>query len=224
MNLFGLEQLFINLITFFAHFFNDSYGFSIIFMTLIIRLLLLPLFIKQEKQQMETQEKIKKIQPILAKLQAKLKKAKNNEEMLAIKMEMQNVYKEHNISVMSMGFLPAIIQMPFFFGFYSAIKNSVPISQHHFLWFSLGSKDVIISLIVGILYIILTLIMNKIQKASNNQENTTQQHNLAFILPAVMTIFAFNVTSGSCLYLASGALFMIVFKLITLLFKKSNPS
>lgn len=86
-----------------------AFGFSIIFMTIIIRLLLQPFFLKQAKmaKQMES------LKPKLDAIQAKYKNdAKKLQE------EQMKLYKDENINPAS-GCLFALIQMPVFIGLYN---------------------------------------------------------------------------------------------------------
>ncbi|MDF2884945.1 MAG: yidC, partial [Clostridiaceae bacterium] len=87
-----------------------SYVLSVLLLTLIIRLLILPLNIKSMKSTAKMQE----IQPELKKIQTKYK---NNPEKL--QQETVKLYKENNVS-MTGGCLPMIIQMPILFALYGA--------------------------------------------------------------------------------------------------------
>ncbi|MDU5413136.1 MAG: membrane protein insertase YidC, partial [Clostridium perfringens] len=85
-----------------------GYVITIFLLTLLVRLILLPLNIKQTRSQQKMQE----IQPEIAKLQ---KKYKNNPEKA--QQEMMKLYKENNVNPMS-GCLPLLIQMPILFALY----------------------------------------------------------------------------------------------------------
>lgn len=85
-----------------------SYVVAVFLLTLLVRLLVLPLNIKQMKSQAAMQE----IQPEIAKLQ---KKYKNNPEKA--NQEMMKLYKEYKVNPMS-GCLPLLIQMPILFALY----------------------------------------------------------------------------------------------------------
>ncbi len=90
-----------------------NYGAALILFTVIVRLILLPLAVKQQKSMMETQ----KIQPELAKIREKYKndKQKLNDEMM-------NLYKEHNVNPAG-GCLPLLIQFPIIIGLFSVIRQ-----------------------------------------------------------------------------------------------------
>lgn len=90
-----------------------NYGLAIILFTLLIKVILLPLGVKQQK----SMAKIQKLQPIISDLQ---KKYKNDQERL--NMELVKVYKDNNASPMG-GCLPLLIQLPILFGLINVIYN-----------------------------------------------------------------------------------------------------
>lgn len=105
-NLFGyLLQFFYNIV--------NNYGLAIILFTVIIKLLLLPLSIKQQKTTKKTAE-----------LQEKMKvlqfKYKNDPEKM--NQEMMNLYKNENMSPFS-GCLTAIVQMVLLFAIFYLVRS-----------------------------------------------------------------------------------------------------
>jgi YidC/Oxa1 family membrane protein insertase len=92
-----------------------NYGLAIILLTVAVRVLLLPLSIKQTRSMREMQ----RIQPEVKKIQAKHKgdRQKMNEEMMAL-------YKEHGVNPFG-GCLPLLMQFPVFIALYRLI--SVPL-------------------------------------------------------------------------------------------------
>jgi len=82
--------------------FTHNYGFAIILLTILIRVILYPLMQKQ----MVSMREMQKIQPLMKAVQEKYKNDKErlNKELMAL-------YKEHKVNPMS-GCLPLLIQMP----------------------------------------------------------------------------------------------------------------
>lgn len=91
----------------------QNYGITLIVVTILIKLLTLPLTIKSQKSMAKTQL----IQPELLKLQEKYK---NDKEKLSI--EMQKLYTKHGVNPMG-GCLPLILQMFILFGFIGVVYN-----------------------------------------------------------------------------------------------------
>jgi YidC/Oxa1 family membrane protein insertase len=90
-----------------------SFGLSIILLTVAVRVVLLPLSIKQTRSMREMQ----RIQPEVKKLQAKYKgnRQKLNEEMMKL-------YKEHNVNPFG-GCLPLVMQFPVLIGLFYVIRS-----------------------------------------------------------------------------------------------------
>ncbi len=93
--------------------FVGSYGFGIIILTIIIRLLLWPLGVSQQRSMRAMQ----KLQPKLKALQDRYK---SDPQMLQRKM--MEFYKEHKFNPMA-GCLPMLIQLPVFILLYSALMS-----------------------------------------------------------------------------------------------------
>lgn len=118
-NSFGL--LFARGIVFFSDLGLDSLGVGIIIMTIIIRLLIMPLYAKQIK----SQEEMKKIQPKVDKINKKYENKTSQEDKLKKNQEIQTLYKEEGINPLA-GCLPLFIQMPILFVFYDSLNYLVP--------------------------------------------------------------------------------------------------
>ena len=99
----------------FFHNIAGSYGMAIILFTVFIKLLLLPLNIKQHKSLSKTQ----KIQPYLAQLQ---KKYGNDKEKL--NQETMKLYSKYGINPMG-GCLPTVVQLPIIMALYWVIKKPI---------------------------------------------------------------------------------------------------
>jgi YidC/Oxa1 family membrane protein insertase len=97
-----------------------SYGTAIILLTLAVRILILPLSIKQTRMMRESQNEMQRVQPQIKKLQAKYKdnRQKLNEEMM-------KVYKEHGVNPLApaRGCLPLLLQMPVFIGLFYVVRE-----------------------------------------------------------------------------------------------------
>lgn len=91
----------------------SAYAISIIITTVIFKLILLPLTLKQTKS-------MKDMQVIQPKMKALQEKYKNDKETLNIKT--MELYKEHNVNPLG-GCLPLIIQMPIIIAFFSLLRE-----------------------------------------------------------------------------------------------------
>jgi YidC/Oxa1 family membrane protein insertase len=188
---------------------TQSYWFSIVLLTIAVRILLIPLTVKQVKSTRVMQE----LAPEIKKLQAKHKndKTKLNEEMMAL-------YKERGFNPMA-GCWPLLAQMPFFFALYQVIYRAqiagepnvllgktffgVPLEQH---WLQLQGWDKLFSA-AGITILILTTTMSLTTYISQRQlmnkqtaQVNPQQQTIMRIMPLMFFVFAVNVPLAVIIY------------------------
>ena len=101
---------------------GPAWAFSIVLLTVTVRLLLFPLFVKQIKSQRRMQElapKIKELQKL----------HKGDRETL--NTEMMKLYKENNANPIS-GCLPLLLQLPVFFALFTVIREFEPGARARF--------------------------------------------------------------------------------------------
>jgi YidC/Oxa1 family membrane protein insertase len=94
---------------------TSNFGWAVIIFTVLVRIVLLPLMVKQQKSMANMQ----KIQPKLNEIQKKYQNDKNK-----LNEEMMKLYKEHDVNPMG-GCLPLIIQMPILIAVYGVIQNPI---------------------------------------------------------------------------------------------------
>jgi len=169
-----------------------NWGFSIIILTILIKIIFFPLTYSSTKSMAKMQE----LQPKIKALKAKYKKAKQdigqrrkmNEETMAL-------YKEHGVNPAG-GCLPMLIQMPIFWGFFRLLVVSIEFRHSPWmLWISdLSVKDpfYVTPILMGITQFIS-------QKMTPTSADPTQQR-MMLIMPVIMTIFFMNFQSGLVLY------------------------
>ncbi|OOB77134.1 MAG: hypothetical protein BEN18_11385 [Epulopiscium sp. Nuni2H_MBin001] len=93
-------------------------GFAIILFTLVSRLLMTPLQIKQQR----TTRTMGKLQPELQKIQKKYAGKKDQASQLQQSQEMQALYKKYNINPLA-GCLPLLIQLPLIYAVYAVLRQ-----------------------------------------------------------------------------------------------------
>lgn len=187
------------LITYFANLFGD-YGLSIIVVTLLIRLLILPLMIKQ----MQNTKAMQALQPEMQKLKEK-HSSKDAKTQQKLQQETMQLFQTHNVNPLA-GCLPILIQMPILIGFFHAITRTEEIANHTFLWFDLGTRDPYFAL--PIIAGVTTFIQQKMMMAGSANQNP-QMAMMLWIMPIMIVIFAINFPAALSLYWVVGNLFMI---------------
>ncbi|MFG6496208.1 membrane protein insertase YidC [Fictibacillus sp. UD] len=135
-----------------ADLFNGSYGLAVITITLGLRIILFPLFIKQAKQQKETNHKLELIKPELEGLKEKYRDRKKPEEIKKHQEEMVQLYGKYKINPFSTGCLPMLIQLPIVMGMYWAVIELAKVSNHYFLMFNFTETSIVLALIAGFIY------------------------------------------------------------------------
>lgn len=194
-----------NFIYFLAEVDGGSFGVAIILITIIIRLVLMPLMLKQYKSQQLMKVKMANLKPEMDSIQEKLKNTKDAKEQKVLQLEMMNLYRKHNVNPLSMGCLPLIIQMPILMALYYAISHSTEIATHSFLWFNLGQPDVFITLIAGLIY----YLQFKVSQINLSMEQQKQMRIMGMLSPIMIMVFSFTAPAALPLYWCVGGLFLI---------------
>ena len=102
--------------TFLAPSSGPAWGLSIVLLTVCVRLLLFPLFVKQIKSQRRMQELAPKIKEL---------QARHKGDRETLNTELMKLYKDNNANPIS-GCLPLILQLPVFFALFSTINEFRP--------------------------------------------------------------------------------------------------
>ncbi|GGE38235.1 membrane protein insertase YidC 1 [Pullulanibacillus camelliae] len=189
-----------------ASLFAGDYGLAIIVITLVIRLALSPLMIRQYVNQNKMKEKMAALKPELDAIQKQIKETKDQQKQRELQQEMMGLYSKHGVNPLSMGCLPLVIQMPILMAFYYAIRSSSEIASHHFLWFSLGSPDVFLTLIAGAVYFLQFKVSQSFMP--NPQQGSMKW--VGLISPIMIMVFSFQTPAVFPLYWTVGGSFLII--------------
>lgn len=195
------------LLEFFGHdIFSGNYGLAIIAITVLIRLILMPIMLKNYRQQQLMKTKMDAFKPELEEVQKKMKEAKTKEEQMQYQQEMVGLYKKHGINPLNMGCLPMLIQMPIIMGLYFSILYSVDVKTHQFLWFSLGSPDVIMTIIAGLVY----FVQARVSLWTVPEQQKAQMKMFIYISPIMIVFISMSSMAALPLYWSvSGALLIL---------------
>lgn len=183
---------------------SNNYGLGIIFVTILVRFALLPLYLKQTRSMKAMQV----IQPELKALQAKYS-SKDQKTQEKLQRETMALFQSNNVNPLS-GCLPIFFQMPILIAFYHAIMRTDEIKAHSFLYFDLGQPDPYF--ILPVLAGILTFVQQKI--TMKGQEDNPQMKAMLYIMPIMIVVFAINLPSALSMYWVVGNVFMIIQTLV----------
>lgn len=240
MGLIGLfNQVFtypiLNALLLLYHLFGD-FGLSIIVLTVIMRLALFPLTLKQLKSTKAMQA----IQPQVAAIRKKHDKDKTSQYQA-----MNALYKESGVKPLA-GFLPLLVQLPVLYGLFYALNSVLRSPALHnaahtgindiiypFLphfaalpnidlnWFiflnsawhiSLGVSDPthILPILAGAATFV-QLRMSQPKSTTGSKDMMTQQmQTMQFIMPFITVFFAWTFPAGLAVYWTTTSLFSIV--------------
>lgn len=189
------------LITYVAELTGNNYGLSIIIVTILVRLVILPLMIKQLRSSKAMQD----LQPEMKLLREKYS-SKDQQTQQKLQKETMELFQKHGVNPLA-GCFPLIVQMPILIGFYHAIMRTRAIAEHSFLWFDLGHKDpyYILPIVAGVA----TFIQQKLMMAGTANQNP-QMAMMVWLMPIMIIIFAINFPAALSLYWVVGNIFMIL--------------
>ena len=179
--------------------FLHNYGWSIILLTILVKILFWPLTHKSYKSMKDMQ----KLQPKIAKLREKYKdnREKLNQETMAL-------YKTYKVNPMG-GCLPMVIQIPVFFALYSLLGYAIELRHAPFLlWINDLSAPDRLAIGVQIPYVgdgipVLTLLMGAsmfIQQKMTPTAGDPTQAKLMLFMPVIFTFMFINFAAGLVLY------------------------
>ena len=190
------------------HWLNDrligNYGWSIVVITVVINILLLPLRLTS----MKSQKKMQALQPQIAAINAKYKglslrdpkKAQQNQEIMEL-------YKKAGANPMS-GCLPMLVQLPILYAFYKVLTVTIELRGAHWLWVTDLSQPE--QLAIHILPIVMVVTQFIMQKMTPNPSMDPSQAKMMQFMPLMFGFFFYNISSGLVLYWLTGNLVGIV--------------
>jgi YidC/Oxa1 family membrane protein insertase len=186
---------------------NGSYGLSIIIITFIIRLAVMPFMLKQTRNSMDMQDKMKELKPEMDEIQKKYKDKNDSDSKIKMQQELMQVYQKHNFNPLASfaGCLPLIIQMPVLIAFYYAIRRTPEMAEHQFLWFDLGQADILLTILAVVIY----FIQFQVSQIGLEPQQKKQFAVLGLMSPIMIGIISLNAPAALPLYWAVGGLFII---------------
>lgn len=198
-------------VEFFANNLGFGFGVAIILVTIIVRLLILPLGLNQAYKSSYMQEKMRYLKPVLEPIQNKLKNATTNEEKMAAQSELMAAQKQNGVNMFgSMGCLPLLIQMPFFSALFYAARYTKGISTATFLGIDLGKSSLVLTLVAGVFY----FVQSYLSTIGIDEEQKKQMKSMMFMSPLMIIFFSFTSPAGVTLYWVIGGIFGIIQQLI----------
>ena len=177
-----------------------NYGVAIILLTLVIRVGFFPLMYHTQIKMRRMQQKTKKIQPKMKAIKERYRKAKSDfQSRQKMNDEIMGLYRKEGINPLGGlgGCLPLLIQLPFLYGFYQLLRETIELRQAPFMgWIQdLSQPDplYITPLLMGVSMLVQT-------KMSMSNMADPNQRRMMTVMSVVFTVFFLNLPSGLVLY------------------------
>jgi YidC/Oxa1 family membrane protein insertase len=185
-----------------------SYGWAIVVITLIIKLVFWPL----TQASTRSMKRMQALQPQMKAIQEKYK-----DDPVKMNKKVMEFMKEHKVSPLG-GCLPMVLQIPVFFGFYRMIQSAIELRGARFLWVGDLSQPDTLFVIPGLSFIpfigipgiglpfnLLPLIMGvtmfwqaRLTPPSPGMDPT--QAKIMRYMPLMFMVFLYNFSAGLTLY------------------------
>ncbi|BDR60729.1 membrane protein insertase YidC [Lactobacillus xylocopicola] len=187
-------------------------GWAIILMTFVVRMVLLPLMLNQQRKSTTQQEKIARLQPQMKLIQETMKrKDLTQDQQMTLAGWQRSLYSQNNLSITGgMGCLPLIIQFPIMIGIYQAVMYSKFLANSTFFGISLSERSIAVTIVATIF----AFVQGYISLIGIAPEQKKQMQSMMLLNP-VMTLFISMSVSGSvALYWAAGNFFTVIQQVI----------
>jgi YidC/Oxa1 family membrane protein insertase len=112
------------------HGLTQSWGWSIVLLTITVRLVLFPINRKSQISMLRHSEVMARIKPEIDKLREKY-----SNDPRALMAEQSKLMKANGVGMMPIGgCLPLFLQLPVFYGLFSGLRSELALRQASFLW------------------------------------------------------------------------------------------
>lgn len=209
----------------FFYWITHSWAFSIILLTIFLRILLYPL----NAWSFKSMRRMQKLAPEVQAIQAKYKKDPKKSQT-----EIMKLYRDRKVNPF-MGCLPIVIQIPFLIGMFDLLKSSFQLRGAGFIpgWIdNLTAPDVLFSwnypiffigtefhllpfLLGGVMFLQQRLSSTAPKDTTQMTDQQRQQKMMGTIMTVVFTVMFYNFPSGLNLYWLSSMLLGILQQWIT---------
>jgi len=169
--------------------FVGNWGFAIILLTFVVKLLLFPLTAKQ----MQSMAKMKELKPEMDRINELY--ADDREKKGAAIMEL---YRNRGVNPMA-GCFPMLLQLPIWFSLYTSLSSNVELFRAPFAlwWVDLSSPDPYFSLPLALGA--LMFVQQKMTPMAGT--DPVQQKMMLYMMPTMMASFMLFLPAGLCLYM-----------------------
>ncbi len=172
---------------------TNNWGYAILLLTLLVKLVLHPL----NKKQMIAMKKMQQLQPKMQEIKEKFKNDQQRQNL-----ELQKLFVENEVNPLG-GCFPILLQIPIFVALYTCLSSAIELKRVPFAWIhDLSQPDQLhilpVLFCVGIYY-----------SSKANSSGDPSQAMMMKIMPVFMLFIFWNMAAGVMLYIAGQSLFSL---------------
>jgi YidC/Oxa1 family membrane protein insertase len=175
-----------------------NWGWSIILVTVIINILLLPL----KYSSLKSMRKMSLVAPEMQAINDRYKGLSLKDPKMQNKnQEVMELYKKHGINPAG-GCLPLVLQMPFLFAFYAVLSVAIELRQANWLWIpDLSQPETLAIRVLPLVMIGTQFLLQRMTPMTGG--DPTQQRMMMF-MPLMFGFMFYGASSGLVLYWLTG--------------------
>ncbi|HEV3244437.1 MAG TPA: membrane protein insertase YidC [Chthoniobacterales bacterium] len=185
------------------HGFIGSYGWSILALTAVVKIVLWPLQDKANK----SMRRMSLLNPKVQELREKYK-----DDPTRMNQEVMKLYKDYGINPVG-GCLPMVIQIPIFFGLFKMLGQAVELRNSSFLWVKDLSQPDTVAVLFGVPVNVIPLCMAASQiwlMAMTPKTGDPTQRRVMMFTPLIFLFICYNFAAALALYYTTQNIFSIV--------------
>jgi YidC/Oxa1 family membrane protein insertase len=200
----------VNFLVWISRYTQGSFGIAIIILTIVTRLLILPITLRQ----LRSSKAMQVVEPQVKQLQKRYAKDRQK-----LNQEIKKLYKEHNVNPLGC-WVPYLVSFPFWLALYmslvqalaytpenliglekllyspSLLVSAVPLN-HHFLGLDLTRGNIVMALVE---VVTMWMLMKMSSLPSADPERQSRSRIITLVAPLVFGLFALILPSGVPLY------------------------
>ncbi len=188
--IYGLLKGIIESMLLFMHNLTGNFGLAIIGVTILMKIILLPLTLKQDK----SMKSMKKLQPELDKIKEQYK---GDSKMLNQKT--MELYQKHKVNPAG-GCFPLLVQLPILWALFGVLRGGIVPQDSTFLWMQLVQPDPYY--ILPVLNGVVSFVQQKVMGSSDNP----QMKNMMYMFPIMMVFISYKMPAGLQIYWLTSSL------------------
>ncbi len=203
-----ITKLLSDVIQYFFHL-TGNYGWAIVIVSVILRLLVAP----AQHAQIASVVRTKEVEPLRKAIEKRYKG-----DQKRIQEETLRLYRAHKINPMA-GCLPLLIQLPILWAFFGALRSMNYAGVPSFLWIAdLAKPD---PWVLPILAGVTTFVQSKLTTPTTQADSTSQM--MLYMMPLLIIWMSRSFAAGLSLYWVVSNLFAILQQLVYPAGKNRTP-